>query len=546
MRFIKSWQFVITISVIIAFSFLFSVLYQDASAFPKDNWSRAIELDRIENVEDTEAFYLSYIDVKADDQFIYVGQIVNGVFKVTFYDALFNPVQIYKHTLSIDMSTPVEQMTMSKTDDGFDLLIAVNHILYQKSFNNDLSETIEDNIITDHYDQIVLKNNYAVYQIGNDFYNFNGQLQNFMFSREDVECFDFDVNPLNQKLYTAVMTYKDGKYYANAAIYDFVSNQLIESELKALKSPSATVPLEIEAYYADASFYTIFSLKNTKYGQNTNNVIILSSENLQPTAETEFSNSSYTPKFQFDNFNNQTVLTFSDLSFIGKSDVGSQKKTYSNILITPTFGMTTTPMTNTQYFSPNKVMLNFEDYQYLVTNECSNATNILYVNSNNPTLIEKSKHLKLNQFAEIAINCLTYIPASLMALFVPLIVLVFPVVVIILPIAIFKMSWAEKNQKKMLWIAISVYMLSKIYYFYSNQGDLMITNTGLGAEPYHMANFFDLILFGAFTSLISIGCLTFYTQRKINPYFINQFAFFYAMELIQILLYFIVYTVMYI
>jgi hypothetical protein len=157
----------------------------------------------------------------------------------------------------------------------------------------------------------------------------------------------------------------------------------------------------------------------------------------------------------------------------------------------------------------------------------------------------KSQHLNRDQLISIVFNSLTYIPASLMALFAPLIVLVFPVVVIILPIAIFKMSWAEKNQKKMLWIAIGVYLLSKIYYFYSNHSDFIIANAGLGAEPYHIANAFNFILFGIFTSLISLGCLHFYTQKKINPYFINQFAFFYAMELIQMLFYFVIYTVMY-
>jgi hypothetical protein len=144
------------------------------------------------------------------------------------------------------------------------------------------------------------------------------------------------------------MTYQNGKYYANAGIYDYVSDQMVLNELRALKSPSSTVPLEIESYYANGNLYTIFSLKNTKYGQNLNNFLMISGDNLQIAADNEFSNNSYSPKFQFNNFNDQTVLTFSDLSFIGKTDVGSQTKSFSNILISPTFDMITTPLTNSQ------------------------------------------------------------------------------------------------------------------------------------------------------------------------------------------------------
>ncbi|MBS7526517.1 hypothetical protein KHM83_07490 [Fusibacter paucivorans] len=544
MRFLKSWQFILSISIIIAFSFLFSVLYQDATAFPKENWSRAVAIDRIENLEDSEAYYQSYFDIETDDSFIYIGQIVNDIFKLAVYNAQFDLINHYTYALSLN-DEKVEQMSLVRSDSGFDLFIVLNKTLIRKSFNQDLKTMTSDDIIASNIEQIVLKKQYAVYQIGDDFYNTNSLKQSFMFKRDDVEGFDFDINPESQKLYLSLMTYHNGKYYANAGIYDYASDQMVLNELKALKSPSATVPLEIESYYADANLYTIFSLKNTKYGQNLNNFLMLSGDTLQITADSEFSNNSYSPKFQFNSFNHQTVLTFNDLSFIGKTDVGSQAKSFNNILISPTFDMITTPLTNSQYYAPNKILVNFNAYQYLISNEYANGVNTLYVNSNQPDLMIKSRHFSSDQFLSILFNSLTYIPASLMALFAPLILLVFPVVIIILPIAIFKMSWAEKNQKKMLWIAIGVYLLSKVYYFYSNHSDFIIANMGLGAEPYHIANAFNLILFGIFTSLISLGCLNYYTQRKINPYFINQFAFFYAMELIQILFYFVIYTVMY-
>jgi hypothetical protein len=544
MRFIKSWQLVLSVSIIIAFSFLFSVLYKDATAFPKENWSRAIAIDKIENVEDTESYYQPYFDIETDDSYIYIGQILNDTFKLTVYDSLLNVINDYAYPLSLNGNT-VGQMSLIKNNGGFDLFLFSNKTLMRKSFSQDLSVVTADETIASNIDQIVLKKQYAVYQIGDDFYNINNLKQSFMFTRDDVEGFDFDINPESQKLYLSLMTYQNGKYYANAGIYDYVSDQMVLNELRALKSPSSTVPLEIESYYANGNLYTIFSLKNTKYGQNLNNFLMISGDNLQIAADNEFSNNSYSPKFQFNNFNDQTVLTFSDLSFIGKTDVGSQTKSFSNILISPTFDMITTPLTNSQYFAPNKVLINFKGYQYLISNEYASAVNTLYVNSNHPDLMLKSQHLNRDQLISIVFNSLTYIPASLMALFAPLIVLVFPVVVIILPIAIFKMSWAEKNQKKMLWIAIGVYLLSKIYYFYSNHSDFIIANAGLGAEPYHIANAFNFILFGIFTSLISLGCLHFYTQKKINPYFINQFAFFYAMELIQMLFYFVIYTVMY-
>jgi len=97
----------------------------------------------------------------------------------------------------------------------------------------------------------------------------------------------------------------------------------------------------------------------------------------------------------------------------------------------------------------------------------------------------------------------------------------------------------------MLFIAIVTYHLSKIYYLWANQSQLIISNVGIGAEPWHLSNVGFLFLTGLFTSLISLLCLRVYTNGKKQPYFINQFAFFYGIEIVQFLFYYVIFTIVF-
>ena len=546
MKIFKNWKAVLCLTTILALTLLFQVLYSDATSLPADHWSRGIELLEQNNANDSNLYYSNYFDVISENGLIYFASIVDGSLELKIFDNELKEIDEKTYDLSDTFINNIDQICISSSSESFSILVYESDALYSLKFDAQLTLMDNPKLLSSNVEHAKIKESSILYQIANDYYLYHNDVITTLFNRDDVELFDFDLNDDESHVYISLMTYATGKYRANILDYDLYDGSLSKKEIAILKQPSATVPLEINAFCENETLYTIFSMKNTKYGQNLNNVYVLDMLSNSIVSSNYFNNQSYTPGFKFQVFGDHVTLIYSDQSFIGKTDVGSQNKYYSNVLSSDLFNEVTVPLTNTQPFASNSKLLNIGEYQFLFTNETTNHENYIYVNSNKPELINQSKKLNLDTTLEVFINSLTYIPASLLALFSPLILLIFPVVLIILPISIFKMTWAEKNQKTMLKITIGTYLLSKLYYLINNQSRLVISQMGLGAEPIHLANLAILLAVGVFTTLVSILCLHFYSIRKTSNYFILQFAFFYAIELIQFLLFFQVYSVMYI
>jgi len=542
MHLFKRWQPYLLISILLAFSMLISVLYRDAITTPNDNWSKTITLDTTSNVENSDLYYASYYDVIADDQHFIYADIVNNTLNVKVFDDEVNLIEHYSYDVSIDS---VEQISLTKESNQYKILAATGNSLYQLVIPSHFNDAITSKKVIENYDHIVIKKNKAVYQLNETIYALSDADIMEIVNDSRIELFDFDFNEKNN-LYIAAITYENGKYFATTYDYDLSTHECNSFDIANLHIPSSTVPLETRIFYNDENVYTLFSLKNTKYGQNINFYYKLDSNTQNSVENTSFTNKSYAPQFNFELYKDSVVLIYSDETFIGKTDLSSQENTFSNIILSTSFDLSAMPLTNNQVTEQNPHMLTLNGHAYLFTNAYTNHTNILQVSSTHPNLIKVSQHLSFNAMTQLIFNGLTYVPASLMALFAPFILLIFPVVLIILPVAIIKMSWAEKHQNKMLLIALATYHLSKIYYLWANRSDLVIHNVGIGTEPWHLSNIFFLFLTGLFTSLVSMLCLRVYTRGKKQPYFITQFAFFYGIEIIQFLFYYVIFTIVFI
>jgi hypothetical protein len=542
MHFFKRWQPYLLISVLLAFSMLISVLYTDAITMPNSNWSKEITLDTTLNIEDSSLYYNAYFDVITDNnQFIYA-DITNNKLHIKVYDPALKGLKYISYDVNIGT---VNQMSLTKEASHYKILAATDDkILYQLLVPLDFSQAITTTKVVETYDDIVIKKNKALFQLNETLFAVSDMSIEEVVSDPQIELFDFDFNGQDE-FYISAITFAKGKYFSTAYHYNFKSKKITRFDLENLRVQSSTVPIETKIFYNDGHVHTLFSLKNTKYGQNNNFYYTLDVLTFDIAKSTTFINASYAPHFNFVNYNDSIALIYSDQSFIGKTDLNSQENTFLNIQLSTSFDLSVIPLTNNQVTEQNAHFLRLDEHAYLFTNAYTNHTNTLQVSSTHPELIEMSQNLSAKKLSQLIFNGLTYIPASLMTLFVPFILLIFPVILVILPVAIIKMSWAEKNQNRMLVIALIAYHLSKVYYLWSNQSQLIINHVGIGAEPWHLANIGFLFLTGLFTSLVSLLCLKVYTNGKKQPYFINQFAFFYGVEIIQFLFYYVIFTIVF-
>lgn len=546
MKLIKNWKTLILISLIVGIALLYGVLYKDASTLPSDNWSRSITLETTENIVKDQAYYQNYFDVIYSDQTFIISKIIDQTFIISSYNEHLVLLKQESYDFSTYINTPIEYTQFFERDGLYHVQYYTEHQLYQFDINSDFSMVNDPQLIDENISVLKFKDDHIVYAKDNSYFYKSDQESIFLFERDDVELYDFDTNDDQSILYIGLLTYSNGKYRANTIVYDLNDLTYESNQLGILKQPSATVPLEVDAFYNDNMFYTLFSMKNTKYGQNLNSIFLIDTKTNAITSDSFFNNYSYTPRFDFTLFNHQMVLLFNDLSFVGKTDVGSQNKTYTNVLISPNFDNTFVPLTNTQNFAANSILLSDGNHDYLFTNEVANGKNKIILNTNQPDLINQSLSFSTSDYLELLVNAFTFIPASLFALFSPFILLLFPVVIIILPIAIFKMTWAERNQLKMLYISICTYAISKLYYLINNRDLLIYNDLSSGAVPWHLSSLPLLLLINVFTGFMSYGALVLYRKKHKDSYFIIQFAFFFAMDLIQFLFYVQVYSVMFI
>lgn len=546
MKKLINWKFVLFVSIFIALLLLSSVLYADFTTLPSENWSKYITLYQSDVTDQTENYYNDIFDVITnDDQLI----LTFSDLKKLNLRSLNLSGEIQK-SFSYDLDSNVKKLSTSINSNTLNVLIASENALKLYAFDLDDFSLISISEVTDQYDSIKLEGQKAVYYNQNAFYYFDGNDIYLISKNTKAEQFDFKLD--QNKLFINLLEYDFGTYYFSLYEYDVATKKLdYHDKIEKISTISGTISLDTDLFIKDNSLYNCLILKNTKFGQNFEFNLILDKESLHILESTNYSNMSYDPNTQFIDYKNNVYIAYNDKSFIGKQEIGSQFQSYTNVFLRPIMenklieNSNYKILTKSKSYAPNFKFVTLNHYHYLVTNEIDHQHNTLYLSSDHPDIITKSKHITFSDLQDIFFGALTYIPASIMTSWTVIIGLLFPVVFIIIPIAIIKMNWVERNHMKMLYSAVITYILAKIYYVYSDINFFHFADKNIGIPPVHLSSPILSILTFVFTTAVSLLCLKLFIKKKPNTHFIASFFIFFFCEMIQYMLYITTYAVMY-
>ncbi|GAU75796.1 hypothetical protein [Fusibacter sp. 3D3] len=546
MKKLYNWKFALFMSVFIALLLLSSVLYADFVTLPSENWSKYITLYQSDVTDQTQNYYDDIFDVVDYDHQL----LLTFSDKQKLHFNILNLSGEIQKSFTYDLNTNVKKISTEINLNVLTVLIATETTLNQYNFNlSDFTLNAQAEI-TNHFESVKLDGKNAVVYVDDTFYFFNGTNLNFVSENSKVEQFDFQLD--QNKLFINLLEYNLGGYYFSLYRYDINHDELFYKEnMQKVNAISGTISLDTDLFIKEDHLYNCMILKNTKYGQNFETNLIVDKNTLDIIESVDSSNMSYDPNTQFVSYNDQVYIAYNDKSFIGKLEIGSQFKTYTNVFLRPiTKGQEIEQLpfkilTKSQNYAPNFKFITVDKLDYLITNEIDHGQNVLYISSNEPNIIKQSTKLALTDYQNIFFGALTYIPASLMTSWMVIIGLLFPVIFVVIPIAIIKMNWVERNPIKMLYSAILAYLLVKIYYVFSNFDLLLFSNTSMGTPPFHLSSVFLSSLTFIFTTGISLLCIHLFLKNKPQTHFITAFFFFFVFEMIQYLFYITTYAVMY-
>lgn len=541
-----NWKSILFLSIFIGLMLLSSVIYIDFKTLPSENWSKYITLYTSDVTDQTQNYYDDIIAVSDDNNKLLV---TFSDHEMLYFKRLGQDGQI-QESFSYKLDENVKTISTLVDTDHLNVLIASEHSIDLYNFSLSDFKLISKDNVTSQYDRVKIFENKAVYYDQNQLFYFDGQKTTFLSKNDKLEQFDFKVD--QNSLYINVLEYDFGSYYFSIYHYDLQNDKIkYNSKIKKINTISGTISLDANLLVKDNQLYNCLILKNNKYGQNFEFNLILDKTSMAVLNTFNESNLSYDPNTQYIEYNDQVYIAYNDKSFIGKMEIGSQYKTFTNVFLKPIDsndmieGRPNKILTKSQNYAPNLKFISIGDYNYLLTTEIDHGQNKIYLSSDAPEIIKQSQKITFTDYRNIFFGALTYIPASIMTSWMVIIGLLFPVVFVIIPIAIVKMNWVERNPIKMLYAALISYIIVKIYYVFTNLNILAFTSATLGAPPVHLSSIFLTALTFIFTTGISLVCIFLYLKKKPDTHFIASFFIFFIFEMVQYLIYITTYAVMY-
>ncbi len=543
MKKIIKWQSVIILSAIIGVLLMAQVIYKDDIKLPSDHWSRNIP---IETIASDDNYYSPYYDVLTVNESSYLIEKINHTLTVlklkekgAFETVKSFDISDYDHDFTEISVGQLEDQTIS-------LILCNQSELAYFTLNDTLSDLEFQNIIQDNIENITLNHGQAMYYKNHSLTLLDGNEELTISDSPKFEQYSFDFNASTSQYDIAFLKYDNGNYYSGVMTYDRSNQTTEEYELEKLPLIPGTISVNAVAFSNQDKLYCAMTLKNKKFAENYHFIYELDASKVNILNHYQFNTSSYTPHLQFVKIENEVRISVNQSTFIGKKAIGSNRKTYTNVVTSGFDNQTYIAHTKSNVAAANAVWFQNQGNLYLITNEITNGENTLYLSSNAREIIKESQsHMDWAEYINILLNALTFIPSSIMPLFVPLISLMIPVILIIIPVAIIKMSWVERHQNRMLGIAIITYLIFKARYLWVNQSDFIYSHLNYGDTPLHLSNGIGLFLTGLITTLISGLCLWLFTRKNPDSHFIPRFGFFFLIEMFLMLIFLIPYTMMF-
>jgi hypothetical protein len=449
MKEIRNYMVLITMTLLLIFFSLFSVLFIDYNQLPSDHWSKELKLTDYEQHEDFSTKHVPNFSMTS--------------VKDKFYLTYFSNDKLYLKVFSKTFEVIDEKVIMDSIDNirvykGIEISHKANKFLIYLNKNDSIEKIVLDDQLrpSDHevlYNQIdepIIKSNSILYTKNESLYMNDEEITD----AQGLNAYDF--------------IYDQGIYYIAFMKYDLdqLKRYLYISEVKKSRVSTHLVSEYnfiggIRLYHLKVNRFMehtgiLFVTGDFKSGQYKNHEVILNNKS-KIISEKSYAASGSEPILV-----NQSSLDCiqSTPTTIGRQDLSTKGKQFTN-LVKFSDGEKY-PLTKTTSFSPKTKFFQDNRYEYLLFTQYDD--NNIYLSSNNPEVIDQSQKLSLKSFGYLALLTLTNFAPMVLFFFINFGRFVTVVLLILFPLYIIKMYWVDDYRKIVLSTAVVVMMALKLHY----------------------------------------------------------------------------------
>jgi len=512
LRILKSYKFILPITLIIIFMSLFSILYFEKTKLPNENWSNSIALNSYSLNDNYDNFN------NKDIEFI----LINNDYYLFYFSKNFIFINIYDENMNLIANKKIDKqfeyinnLEVSLSEDNIKLLFEENKILNELLIDKNGNIINDKNLYSNVENISIIENDILYYK------------DNYIFLNDKkIKKIDHLIKSsffkFNNSYYISYINFNNYKYELH--YIEIFNNEIKNDEfIKTFTFDSVTNIFSFDSNRIKNNFDNIIVVYNSKFGVFSNYYLSLD-ENLNIKEYKNYFSSGYNLKY----LNDGEYFIQNEDTNIGKIDISTKNKTFPNIVKFSDDNKIS--LTKTKKF-PNKIKYyTFNDNEYLLFSEknCDSKLST-FISSTNKNLIKISKKLTFNDYKNLFFTTFTtFLPLFLYGLIYSVLFLI-PIFVIVLPLSLFRITWAEQNQNKLLILSISLYLLSKLKYILFN-----VTLTDL---PIIFTNPFLRVFSILILSSISIYSMCDISKNK-NLHFFKKFVIFFIIDIVLFTLFF--------
>lgn len=528
------WKPLFAISLIGLFLMLFSVLYFDLVKLPESGFSRGIEMTNYQITGDFEDYYAQNAFVVPEQNgFSYIYSDLSSL-----HFSRFDMSGVLLETKPIELEKSLLQLNGQISADGQSL-----HLFYQSKEDFGLYEA--DFLIQTGEEigsTVQLCESPRAAHVGEDHVFYATDTAVFLYKDgktvkiADAAFVETMTSFSSDKTLSLSYTFFDKSYYKQMFVTtDAELNITTVLNLYNFIGSSSTLPKEMALFVDQGHFFATTVFKDTKTGGNFIYVFDGELSDGQNFETRSFSTNNYSLFPKFYKQNDQVMIAYSFPTAIGRVDIETSGGSFTNLVTSPSSVLefkaltkSVNPSIKPLFFSINNDV-STSPYQYLIYTEIDKKKAAVFISSNDPVMVEKSKSVTSTELLNLIMTTLTtFLPLSYLGLILEVYILV-PILILVLMASMFYITWAEKNGEKLLKISIALHIVAKFFFVYSK---ILSAPEKFVNFPFFLDTPIKLFGWGLLFTGISLLCFLDYKKRDRGVHYLKAFFFFNVIDLI--------------
>lgn len=524
---ILHWKTVFIISILFLIVLLFQVLKSDFMALPDSGFSRGIQLDTIKIASGYNSYIQEHFTTAVNKDRLYLIASSTDGLQVKVFD---NEAQLldsfslpdYKGFTKIKADFIGNDLVLNTFTASSSEFLSLKIDLDSKTASEEKRAIIEEHRALELAPTFILYGTEEALKLTTLSHSFELAQPKYL----ETLAYTFDSE--DNSLWVAYTEFIDAQYQLN--VKHLSKDYQVLADYKALYSYNTSgsdKPSELAIHVKGEELQILSVLKNQKAGVNAAYLIKLPKDKSAEASVKIFNAYNYALQPQFYDFDMGTQLIISSKTSIGKVEIGANGSFENLILLAPDLESAKSLTKNT---TPSLLpeVNPIGDFNYLCYVQINQGIGRIYLSSDKPSLVEKSKHSSFSENMNILMTTLTtFLPLSYIGLIAEAYVLT-PVMVVIVLLSMFFLTWAERNSTKLLLAAIALHMLAKNFFIYKH---IVQSPDVFNNFPGFLNSPIKLFIWGFAMSASALYCLWDYRTRHNNAHYLLQYFVFNLIDL---------------